>query len=309
MIKRRNSDTDSLQPKKSLFSWRKTLSAILHRNKLDDAFWDDLEEAMILADVGVKTTTLILDFVKEKISKHPPKNSKETIIFVKEAIESIFKNDKKVHLFVEGKRLALMLVGVNGSGKTTTAAKLSNIALTEKRKISLVAADTFRTGAIEQLQKWGDYIGIQVISQQPRSDPGSVIYDALMSAKSNGTDTLIIDTAGRLHTRHNLMEELRKLRRILDRHSETFHCIVLLVFDGTTGQNGLVQARKFSDAVDCSGIVLTKMDGTAKGGIVLSITNELGLPILFTTTGEKIDDIVEFSPRQFADNLLSSVGD
>jgi fused signal recognition particle receptor len=198
----------------------------------------------------------------------------------------------------------LLVVGVNGVGKTTSVAKLAQSAKADGRKVLLAAADTFRAGAIEQLKVWGDRLNIPVIAQQAGSDPGAVAFDAMSAARARGSDVVIIDTAGRLHTRHNLMEELKKVRNIVDRNGAGFEKRVLLVIDGTTGQNGLVQAKTFTEAVRCDGVMLTKLDSSAKGGVALAISLELGLPVWFAGTGETVEDLSEFDPAGFADAIL-----
>jgi fused signal recognition particle receptor len=198
----------------------------------------------------------------------------------------------------------LLVVGVNGAGKTTSIAKVTRAAVDDGRKVMLAAADTFRAGAIEQIKIWGDRLGVPVIAQQAGSDPGAVAFDAMNAARSRGFDFVIIDTAGRLQTRHNLMEELKKIRGVVSREAGEYQQRVLLVIDGNTGQNGLSQARLFTEAVHCDGIMLTKLDSTARGGIALAISGELKIPVWFIGTGESAEDISEFDPAAFADALL-----
>ena len=202
--------------------------------------------------------------------------------------------------------MAIMLVGVNGSGKTTTAAKLTKLGKAHGRRIVLGAADTFRAGAIDQLQRWAERLTVPVIAHQPHSDPGAVVYDTFVSAHAASADLVIIDTAGRLQNRHNLMQELRKMRRIFDSKGNGFETFVILVMDGSTGQNGIIQARMFTEAVDCCGVIITKLDGSSKAGFALAITEELGLPILWVCNGEGVDDMEPFSPEDFSKRLLST---
>ena len=197
-----------------------------------------------------------------------------------------------------------LVVGVNGGGKTTSIAKLAYGAKSEGKKVILVAADTFRAAAIDQLKKWGERVGVDVVAHQPGADPGAVVFDALSAAKSRGADEVIIDTAGRLHTKFNLMEELKKIKRVAAKFDATAPHEVILVLDATTGQNGLTQAKYFTEAVSVTGIFLAKLDGTAKGGIVIAIASELGLPVKFVATGEGIDDIAAFDPAEFAAALF-----
>jgi fused signal recognition particle receptor len=204
----------------------------------------------------------------------------------------------------DNRPVVLLVVGVNGAGKTTSIAKLAHAAQSEGRRVVLAAADTFRAGAIEQVKVWGDRLNVPVVAQQAGSDPGAVAYDAMAAARARNADLVIVDTAGRLHTKHNLMEEIKKVRNIVDRQGDGFEKRVLLVIDGTTGQNGLAQAKAFTEAVRCDGVMLTKLDGTAKGGIALAIAGELGLPVWFAGTGEKVSDISEFDPAGFADAIL-----
>ncbi len=206
----------------------------------------------------------------------------------------------------EGQPVVLLVVGVNGVGKTTSIAKLARRAKADGREVILAAADTFRAGAIEQLKVWGGRVGVPVIAHQPGSDPGAVAFDAINAARARGANLVIVDTAGRLHTRHNLMEELKKVRAVVDRQATGMVVRTLLVLDGTTGQNGLTQARIFKEAVKCDGVVLTKLDGTAKGGIVLAIAGELGLPVVFVGTGEGVEDISAFDAEGFAEAIVPS---
>ena len=219
-------------------------------------------------------------------------------------ISELLTDSSGVDPIPDGEPVVLLVVGVNGAGKTTSIAKLVQVAKEEGHNVMLAAADTFRAGAIEQIKIWGDRLGVPVISQQAGSDPGAVAFDALTAAQARGVDLLIIDTAGRLHTTHNLMEELRKVRGIVQRNSGDFTERVLLVIDGTTGQNGLMQAKSFTESVQCNGVFLTKLDGTAKGGVALAIAGELGLPIWFIGTGESASDMSAFDPEAFAETVL-----
>ena len=219
-------------------------------------------------------------------------------------ISEMLSDDETWDAFADDGPVAVMLVGVNGSGKTTSIAKLVRAAQSDGRVPLIAAADTFRAGAISQLEIWAERTNAMFVSSEAGADPGSVVYDALSAAKSRGADFVVIDTAGRLHTAHNLMEELRKLRRILDRHADDFTPRVMLVIDSNTGQNGVSQAKVFTEAVGCDGVILTKLDSTAKGGVILAIRGEMGLPVRYIGTGEGIDDIAPFDPREFAESIL-----
>jgi fused signal recognition particle receptor len=211
-------------------------------------------------------------------------------------------------LDIEGKPLVILVVGVNGVGKTTSIAKLTRIYQAEGKQVLLGAADTFRAAAIEQLQVWGERLGVDVIAHKQDGDPGAVAFDALQAAKARKADVLIIDTAGRLHSKTNLMEEIKKVQRVLTRQDEDSPQRVLLALDATTGQNGLHQARAFTEALNCDGVFLSKLDGTAKGGVVVSITRELQLPVLFVGTGEGLDDVTPFDPQDFVEALFGDSG-
>ncbi len=223
---------------------------------------------------------------------------------MREEMATILRSSDDTDPIPEDGPVVVLVVGVNGAGKTTSIAKLVDTAKSEGRTVMLAAADTFRAGAIEQIKIWGDRLDVPVISQQAGSDPGAVAFDAINAARSRNVDLLIIDTAGRLHTTHNLMEELRKVHGIVEKNGEGFVKQTLLVIDGNTGQNGLLQAKSFTEAVKCNGVFLTKLDGTAKGGVALAISGELGLPIWFIGTGEKSSDMSAFDPDGFAEAIL-----
>jgi fused signal recognition particle receptor len=284
--------------------WSRSIGAIFRRTALDDDFWDDLEESLIVADVGAVTTMELLDTLRDRASNEGVKEP--------EAVRSMLRGEMIRRLRETGDDgvlsddvdTAILIVGVNGAGKTTTIAKLAHTAKANDRRVLLAAADTFRAGAIEQLQVWGDRVGVDVIAHQAGGDPGAVTYDALEAARARKVNLVVIDTAGRLHTQSNLMDELKKVRGVMVRQAGDFDQRVLLVIDGTTGQNGLMQARSFTEAVECDGVILTKLDGTARGGIVLAIAGELGLPVLFIGTGETLDDLAVFDPDEFVDALL-----
>ena len=280
------------------------LGGIFSRSKIDDDFWDELEEALIVSDVGVNTAMSLIDDLRDLYKNESIKEPYQVRVRMRELITDILTDSTNVEPIPTDEPVVLLVVGVNGAGKTTSIAKIVDVAKAEGKNIMLAAADTFRAGAIEQIQIWGDRLGVPVISQSAGSDPGAVVFDALNAARARNIDLLIIDTAGRLHTTHNLMEELRKVRGIVEKNGSGFCERTMLVIDGTTGQNGMTQARSFTEAVKCNGVFLSKLDGTAKGGVALAIAGELGLPIWFIGIGEKSSDMSMFDSEAFAAALL-----
>jgi len=269
----------------------------LRGRKVDDATWDDLEEAMLLADVGLATTQRILDAVRARAKADDIADASGLVDLVRDEVVAILDSGANRELVtIPGDTNVWMFVGVNGVGKTTTIGKLASQQVQGGKRVVLAAAD--------QLGLWAERTGGELVRGQDGADPGSVVFDAMAAASSRGADLVLVDTAGRLHTKSNLMEELKKLRRIVDR-TEGACKEVLLVIDASTGQNGLVQAKQFADAVDVTGIVLTKLDGTAKGGIVLAIQSELGLPVKVVGVGEGVEDLVDFDPQEFAAALFA----
>ncbi len=246
----------------------------------------------------------LIDHLRDIVDDESLKEPGQVRTHMRILISEMLSDSSGVDPIPDGEPVVLLVVGVNGAGKTTSIAKLVDVAKKEGQNVMLAAADTFRAGAIEQIKIWGDRLDVPVISQQAGSDPGAVAFDAINSARAREVDLLLIDTAGRLHTTHNLMEELRKVHGIVEKNSQGFTIRVLLVIDGTTGQNGLIQAKSFTEAVKCNGVFLTKLDGTAKGGVALAITGELGLPIWFIGTGEKSSDMSAFDAEAFAGALL-----
>jgi fused signal recognition particle receptor len=277
--------------------------ALSRRGKIDPETWDDLEEALLLADVGMPTTQRILEDVKARAAELKASDSEEVLALLKVELAALLEpGDRELHA-PAGELNVWMFVGVNGVGKTTTIAKLAQREVDEGHSVVLAAADTFRAAAADQLGLWADRAGADLVRGQDGADPGSVVFDAMSAAHNRGADLVMVDTAGRLHTKVNLMEELKKLRRIVDRTPGALK-EVLLVVDATTGQNGLAQARQFAEAVEVTGVVLTKLDGTAKGGIVLAIQAEIGLPVKVVGIGEGADDLVVFDPTEFVDALF-----
>ncbi|MBT4142646.1 MAG: signal recognition particle-docking protein FtsY [Chloroflexi bacterium] len=285
-------------------AWRGRLGGIFSRSKIDDDFWDELEEALVISDVGVNTTMSLIDDLRNVVKDESIKEPDQVRVRMRDLIAEMLTDSTDVDPIPDDEPVVLLVVGVNGAGKTTSIAKLVDVAKSEGKNIMLAAADTFRAGAIEQIKIWGDRLDVPVIAQAAGSDPGAVAFDALNAARARNVDLLIIDTAGRLHTTHNLMEELRKIRGIVEKNGSGFTERIMLVIDGTTGQNGMIQAKSFTEAVNCNGVFLTKLDGTAKGGVALAISGELGLPIWFIGTGEKSSDMSAFDPDAFAAALL-----
>ncbi|MFN2341032.1 MAG: signal recognition particle-docking protein FtsY [Halanaerobium sp.] len=277
------------------------------RSNIDDELFEELEEVLIQADVGVKTTFTLIEKLKEDIEAEDITEPEELMEYFQKELQSLLQNDQGGFKFDKDLNI-IMVVGVNGAGKTTTIAKIAGRHKEEGKKVMLAAGDTFRAGAIEQLQIWGDRLGVNVISQQEGSDAAAVAYDAVQSARAKDVDLLIVDTAGRLHTQTNLMEELKKVKRVIDRQAAEIDAgvEVLLVLDATTGQNAISQAKLFNEAVDVDGIALTKLDGTAKGGIVIAVKNELQIPIKLIGVGEAAEDLQNFDPEEFIEALFSS---
>jgi fused signal recognition particle receptor len=275
--------------------------------EIDRGTLDDLEAVLIGADLGTKTTQEILDKLREKADRKQIKDVDELKRLIKEEITAILNaTPARAGKPAAGQPEVVMVVGVNGTGKTTTIGKLAHALRSEGKTVLLCAADTFRAAAIEQLEIWGSRTGVEVIKTKPGGDPSAVLFDALGAAKARHTDSVIVDTAGRLHTKTGLMAELEKMKRTAQRIVPGAPHEVLLVMDATTGQNGLQQARQFTESAGVTGIVLTKLDGTAKGGVVVAISRELGLPVRYVGVGEKAGDLLPFSPQNFADSLFAA---
>lgn len=285
-------------------TWFGRAMGLFDRKTIDDDVWDELEELLISADVGVATTEKLIGRVKQRTEEENLDGSQVGAALQDEMV-ALLDIPPRESVAVVSKPRVILLVGVNGSGKTTSIAKLANSLKKEGRTVLLAAADTFRAAAIDQLKKQGQRVGVDVVAHQPGADPGAVVYDALQAAQSRQIDAVIIDTAGRLHTKYNLMEELKKVRRVAAKLDDTAPHEVILVLDATTGQNGLTQARYFTEAVGVTGIFLAKLDGTAKGGIVLAICDELALPIQLIGIGEGLDDMVAFDAPAFVEALCS----
>ncbi|MCL2396428.1 MAG: signal recognition particle-docking protein FtsY, partial [Acidimicrobiaceae bacterium] len=291
---------DRLGKARSLFAGY--LSSVRARDRIDASTWDDLEEALILADVGVDVTTGLLDDLRAQARSERIESPDALLEALKSDLVERLEGDRQLHLTEEGTTVWLF-VGVNGVGKTTTIGKLGLRQANDGHKVVMAAGDTFRAAAADQLELWAERVGAEMVRGNEGGDPGAVIFDAIQHASARGADLVLADTAGRLHTKVNLMEELKKVRRVAERPPGQVK-EVLLVIDATTGQNGLVQAKQFADAVDVTGVVLTKLDGTAKGGIALAITAELAIPIKLVGLGERPEDLVDFEPREFVDALF-----
>ena len=272
-------------------------------DKLDDEFYDGLEEALILADIGAEAAVDTVAQLRKRVSERLLTRAEE----VKDALRDILRSKLEVGdsaLVLEGKPAVVLVIGVNGVGKTTSIGKLAARLKAEGKKVLLCAGDTFRAAAADQLEIWAGRAGVDIVRQHEGADPGAVLFDALQAAKARGTDVVLCDTAGRLHNKQNLMNELAKLRKIIDRECPDSSCETLLVLDATTGQNGLIQARTFKETAGLTGIILTKLDGTAKGGIVVAIAQELQVPVKFVGVGEGIGDLRPFDAREFTRELL-----
>ncbi len=298
--------------KRSKDTWFGKVTSLFERQTLEAELWEELEELLIAADVGVDTTTKLIQRVRKRVEGEKINDVQQVRTVLKEEMVSMLMVDGiEPAAPVVGKGATsisaevILVIGVNGSGKTTSIAKLAYSFKRDGLKVVLAAADTFRAAAIDQLRWWGEQVEAEVISHQPGADPGAVVFDALEAAKNRNAKVVIIDTAGRLHTKFNLMEELKKIKRVAQRVDVSAPHETLLVLDATTGQNGLTQARHFTETVGISGIILAKLDSTAKGGIVLAICDQLNIPIKFIGTGEKVDELAPFDPQVFVEALMS----
>lgn len=272
--------------------------------KVDDDLFDELEEILVTADLGVDTAVRIIEDTKKKVRERKITEPSKVKDIIKEALVEILGEETE-KLDIEPSPAVIMVIGVNGVGKTTSIGKIASMLKKQGKKVMLAAADTFRAAAIDQLEIWSKRVDVELIKQDEGSDPAAVIYDAIQAARARKVDVLICDTAGRLHTKKNLMEELRKVSRIIDREMPNAKRENLLVLDATTGQNAVIQAKTFSEVSEVSGIVLTKLDGTAKGGIVIAIKSELDVPVKLIGVGEQLDDLQPFDAKEFVEALFS----
>ena len=293
--------------KRSREAWFGKITHLFERASLGEEAWAELEELLISADVGVQTTEKLVERVKQRVRTDKLADASQIKSALKGEMVSLLSvpNSRCCSERSEESPQVILVVGVNGSGKTTSIAKLACSFTSQGQKVILAAADTFRAAAIEQIKYWGREVGAEVVAHQPGGDPAAVAFDAIQAARNRHAQAVIIDTAGRLHTKSNLMEELKKIKRAAAKHDASAPHEVLLVMDTTTGQNGIAQARYFTQAVDVTGIFLAKLDGTARGGIVFAICDELNIPILYIGTGEKMQDIAPFSAEAFVNAILS----
>ena len=293
---------------KTRSAFEKVGDLILRSKKIDEAFYEELEEILIGADVGVNTVMELIDELRTEVRKRKIENAAELQPILSEKLVDMLKGQEDPSLrMAESGITVILFVGVNGVGKTTTIGKLAHRFKSQGKKVLLAAGDTFRAGAIEQLEVWGERTGVDVIKQASGSDPAAVMFDAVQAVKQRGVDVLLCDTAGRLQNKNNLMEELNKIFRVIQREIPGAPHEVLLVLDATTGQNALSQAKLFGEKSGVTGLVLTKLDGTAKGGIVIAIRNELNLPVKLVGLGEKMDDLEEFDSEQFVHALFAGL--
>jgi len=282
------------------------LGEIISKREIDESLWDDFEETLIMSDLGVNTTMKLRENIETKLSKQSLSSAESITDTLKEEILEILKGAQGAPIKADVSPFVIMVAGVNGVGKTTTIGKLANMLKQDGRKVMVAAADTFRAAATEQLEVWSKRVGTDFIKGESGGDPSSVAFDAVKAAEARGTDILIIDTAGRLHTKVNLMDELTKMKRIIRRELEGAPHETLLVLDATTGQNAVQQAKLFNEAIEVTGIVLTKLDGTAKGGVIVAIADELNIPVKYIGIGESLSDLREFNADEFVEALFYS---
>ena len=274
-------------------------------NNIDDNLWDDLEEQLLAADVGPRTSELLIEHLRKRAAQENMRSGKQVQRALREELASYLGKPSPLRFSKQSPISVILVIGVNGSGKTTSVAKMAHLLTKQGHNVLLAAADTFRAAAIDQLKVWGERINVPVISQNPGSDPGAVVFDALQAAQNRGCDVVIVDTAGRLHTKYNLMEELKKINKVVQRFVPDGPHELLIVIDATTGQNALLQARKFAEDIGLTGVVVTKLDSTAKGGFAFAVVDDLDVPIKFIGTGEKIGDIAPFDPQSFVAALFA----
>jgi fused signal recognition particle receptor len=281
------------------------IGSIFQENEITPELWEELEDILIMGDVGAATTQELLAATRARVERERIKSSKEAYLILKQEMVKLLQTDEPLHIEEPRILTVVFVVGVNGSGKTTSIGKMAAYYKRRGKKVVLAAADTFRAAAIDQLKIWAERAGVEVIAQAPGSDPGAVVFDAIRaSQESRKADLLIVDTAGRLQTKYNLMKELEKMRTVAAKQVHKAPHETLLVLDASTGQNAISQARAFKDAAGVTGIILTKLDGTSKGGAILNIKRELGVPVRFVGTGEKIDDFAYFDPVSFVTGLV-----
>lgn len=279
-------------------------SVFSQTTEIDEDFYDELEETLISADMGFETTEKVIDDLREKVEELGIKDASQCKEFVMNSLRDQMNVPDNAYCFEDAKTV-MLIIGVNGVGKTTSIGKLAAQYKNQGRSVLVAAADTFRAGAIEQLRTWTERAGVDIIAQSEGADPSAVVYDAVKAAKARKTNITLIDTAGRLHNKKNLMDELAKMRRVIEREYPECYVETLIVLDGSTGQNALEQARQFSTVTKINGIILTKLDGTAKGGIAIAIQSELKVPVKYIGVGEKIDDLQKFDPEEYINALFA----
>ena len=288
---------------KTRLSMAGAIDNVLHGvNEITDEMFDDLEEILVMGDVGVTTATEIIDRLRAKVAKENLRNGKQVRNAIKEIVAELIDGGEQMEMITMPS--IILVIGVNGVGKTTTIGKMAALYKAQGKKVILGAADTFRAAAIDQLQIWADRAGVDIVKHKEGADPAAVVFDTISAGKARNADIIIIDTAGRLHNKKNLMDELAKIYRVIDRELPWSDRESLLVLDATTGQNAVNQAREFKNVADITGIVLTKLDGTARGGVVLAIKHDLNVPVKFVGVGEQMDDLQPFDPRAFAEGLF-----
>lgn len=304
------SDEQGFNPFKNSLSRTRRLfgrisESFVKQTPITDDLWDELEEALLSADVGPSTTMWLIERLHQRETQEQMRNASQVQAALREELVKLLGKPAGLRFSTGSPLTVILVIGVNGSGKTTSIAKLAHRLTREHHRVILAAADTFRAAAIDQLKVWGERVGVPVISQNPGSDPGAVVYDAIQAAQTRGSDVLIVDTAGRLHTKYNLMEELKKINRVISKFLPEGPQELLIVIDATTGQNALLQARKFAEDIGLTGVIITKLDSTAKGGFAFAVADDLGVPIKFVGMGEKVENLAPFDPQTFVAALFA----
>jgi fused signal recognition particle receptor len=279
--------------------------SVQETDTITDDLWDELEESLLAADVGPTTTDWLMKRLRQRAEEEHMRTGSQVQRALREELAELLGPSSSLRFSKQSPLTVILVIGVNGSGKTTSIAKMAYRLSKEGHKVLLAAGDTFRAAAIDQIKEWGNRIDVPVISQHPNSDPGAVVYDAIQAAQTRGNDVLIVDTAGRLHTKFNLMEELKKINKVIQKFIPDGPHELLMVIDATTGQNALLQARKFAEDIGLTGVIITKMDSTAKGGFAFAVADDLGVPIKFIGTGEKVENLIPFDPQSFVTALFA----
>jgi fused signal recognition particle receptor len=285
--------------------FRRMGNTVEETDTITDDLWDELEESLLSADVGPSTSEWLIERLRQRVVEEHIRTGSQVQRALREELSKLLGDPSPLRFSKKSPLTVILVIGVNGSGKTTSIAKLAYRLTGEGHKVILAAGDTFRAAAIDQIKEWGDRIGVPVISQNPNSDPGAVVYDAIQAATARGSDVLIVDTAGRLHTKFNLMEELKKISKVIQKFIPDGPHELLMVIDATTGQNALLQARKFALDIGLTGVIITKMDSTAKGGFAFAVVDDLDVPIKFIGTGEKVENLIPFDPQSFVAALFA----